>query len=48
MKLFTKLAIAITIILAIYAFLPLVWIDLLGRFAIGWLVMDVVTLFYKD
>lgn len=48
MSMFMRLAIAITIILALYAFIPMVWINILGYFAIGWLVMDIVDHFFKE
>ena len=37
------LAIGVVVILLIYAVLPMVLIDVLGKFAIGWLVMDLVS-----
>lgn len=37
-----KIAVGLIIILAIFAFLPMDIIDLIGRFALGWMVMDIV------
>ena len=48
MNFLTKIAIGITIILAIYAFIPMVWIDIIGKFALGWMVMDIVDHFFGD
>lgn len=43
-----KIAVAVTLILAIYAFLPMVAIDMLGKFAIGWMLMDIVNYYVKE
>jgi hypothetical protein len=37
------LAVGILVILLIFTLLPMVMIDVIGKFAIGWLVMDLVS-----
>ena len=41
-----KFAVAITLIVAIYAFLPVVAIDVLCKFALGWMLMDIVNVIF--
>ena len=41
-----RIAIATLIILLIYAVLPLTAIDILGKFAIGWMIMDLINAFF--
>lgn len=43
---FKKFAIALAIILAIYAFIPSEAINVLGKFALGWMIMDLITNFF--
>jgi hypothetical protein len=43
-----KILVGATAILLIYAFLPFAVIDLLGRFALGWMIMDIVNDFMGD
>jgi hypothetical protein len=40
--------ISFAIILVMYAILPLTVIDIIGRFAIGWLITDLVIFFTKE
>lgn len=37
-----KFAVTFTLIVVMYAFLPMVAVDMLGKFAIGWMLFDVV------
>ena len=37
-----KFAVAVILILAIFAFLPMVAVDILSRFALGWMIVDIV------
>jgi hypothetical protein len=43
-----KILVGITVILLVYAFLPFTVIDLLGTFALGWMIMDIVNDFMGD
>lgn len=43
-----KIAIAVTVILAMYAFVPMVVIDFIGKFAIGWMLMDIINQYVKE
>jgi hypothetical protein len=42
---FKTIAIAVLIILLVYAFLPLNVIDYIGKFALGWMIVDMVAVF---
>ena len=46
MILWKKIALAVVVILLIYAVLPINAIDILGKFAIGWMIMDLVNTFF--
>lgn len=46
MEFWKRIALATVIILLIYAVLPFTVIDVLGKFAIGWLVVDLVNVFF--
>lgn len=37
-----KILIGTTVVLVMYAVLPMTVIDFIGKFAIGWMVMDIV------
>lgn len=43
-----KLLVGVAVILLIYAFLPLAVIDILGKIALGWMIMDIVDFFMKE
>jgi hypothetical protein len=43
-----KILVGITVILLVYAFLPFTVIDVLGRFALGWMIMDLVSYFITE
>lgn len=43
-----KIAIAFTVIAVIFAFIPMDVIEVLGKFAIGWMVMDFANYFMKE
>ena len=46
MELWKRIAIAVLIILLIYAVLPFNVIDVLGKFALGWMIMDLINKFF--
>jgi hypothetical protein len=46
MELWKRIAIAVLIILLIYAVLPFTVIDVLGKFALGWMIMDLINKFF--
>ena len=46
MEMWKRIAIAALIILLIYAVLPFNVIDVLGKFAIGWMIMDLINTFF--
>ena len=46
MEMWKRIAIAALIILLIYAVLPFTVIDVLGKFAIGWMIMDLINVFF--
>ena len=43
-----KLLIGIIVIVLVYALLPMNVIDFMGKFAIGWVIMDIVDKFVED
>ena len=46
MEMWKRIAIAALIILLIYAVLPFIVIDILGKFALGWMIMDLINKFF--
>ena len=46
MEMWKRIAIAVLIILLIYAVLPFNVIDVLGKFALGWMIMDLINKFF--
>ena len=46
MEMWKRIAIAALIILLIYAVLPFTVIDVLGKFALGWMIMDLINIFF--
>jgi hypothetical protein len=45
---FKKLLIGIIVIVLVYTLLPMNVIDFMGKFAIGWVIMDIVDKFVED
>lgn len=43
-----KIAIGLLVILLVYAVLPLDVIDFLGKFALGYMIMDIVDFFFGE
>jgi hypothetical protein len=43
-----KILISLAVIIVIYAFLPTNIIDFISKFALGWMIVDIVTLFIED
>lgn len=46
MEMWKRISIAVLIILLIYAVLPFTVIDVLGKFALGWMIMDLINKFF--
>ena len=44
MEMWKRIAVAALIILLIYTVLPLTVIDILGKFALGWMIMDIINM----
>lgn len=48
MNFLTRLAIGLTAILALYAFVPKDVLQMIGNFAIGWMIMNIVDYFFGE
>jgi hypothetical protein len=43
-----RFLVGLTLILVIFAFFPMDVIDFLGKFALGWMIMDLVSYFITE